>query len=74
LLLSSVTIRVQIHINAQGNVVKADSESHGNSMIDYLSRLSVRAAREWHFAPARREGHDVESDAVLEFVFDKEGN
>jgi len=74
LLNSSVTIRVQVHIDTQGRVVRAEAQPHGGLVNDYLSRLSVTAAREWHFAPARREGHEVESDTVLEFVFDKEGN
>jgi hypothetical protein len=68
-LVASVTIRVQVHINSQGRVVRAESLSHGSRLIAYLSRISVSAAREWLFAPARRAGRDVDSDTVLEFVF-----
>jgi hypothetical protein len=73
LLVTSVTIRVRVQIDSQGRVVRADSLSHGGTLIEYLSNLSVNAAREWLFAPARREGRAVNSDTVLEFVFDKQG-
>jgi hypothetical protein len=73
LLVTSVTIRVQVHINSQGRVVRADSLSHGGTLVDYLANLSVTAAREWLFAPARREGRAVDSDTVLQFVFDNQG-
>ena len=73
LLVTSVTIQVQVHINSQGRVVRAGSLSHGGTLIEYLSNISVSAAREWLFAPARREGRNVDSDTVLEFVFDNKG-
>jgi hypothetical protein len=73
LLVTSVTIRVQVHINSQGKVVRADSLSHGGTLVEYLANLSINAAREWLFAPARREGRAVDSDTVLQFVFDNQG-
>lgn len=73
LLVGSVTIQVQVHIDSRGRVVRADSLSHGGTTIENLSELSVNAAREWLFAPARRKGRDVESNTVLRFVFDNKG-
>jgi hypothetical protein len=73
LLVASVTIRVHVQIDSQGRVVRADSLSHGGTLIEYLSNLSVNAARGWLFAPARREARNVDSDTVLEFVFDNNG-
>jgi hypothetical protein len=73
LLVTSVTIRVRVHINSFGRVIRADSLSHGGTLIEYFSNLSVNAAREWLFAPARRQGRNVDSDTVLEFVFENKG-
>jgi hypothetical protein len=73
LLVTSVTIRVRVHINSQGRVIRADSLSHGGTLIEYFSNLAVNAAREWLFTPAHLEGRNVESDTVLEFVFDNKG-
>jgi hypothetical protein len=73
LLVGSVTIHVQVHIDSEGRVVQAAPLSHGGSMIESLSDLSVNAAREWVFSPARKKGRDVESNTVLEFVFDNQG-
>jgi hypothetical protein len=73
LLVTNVTIQVQVHINSQGKVVRADSLSHGGTLIEYLSHLSVNAAREWLFTPARREGREVDSETVLQFIFDNKG-
>jgi hypothetical protein len=72
-LIGSVTIRVQVHIDSQGKVIRAVSSSHGGALIEYLSNLSANAAREWVFTPARRQGRDVETDTVLPFVFDHKG-
>jgi outer membrane biosynthesis protein TonB len=72
LLVSSVTIRVQVYVDAQGKVMRAESLSHGNALVDYLSNISVKAAREWQFRPARQGDRDVEGEIVLQFEF--EGN
>ena len=72
-LVGSVTIQVQVYIDSQGKVVRAAALSHGGTLIEDLSNLSVNAAREWVFAPARRKGRDVESNTVLDFVFDNKG-
>jgi len=72
LLVSSVTIRVQVYVDAQGKVMRAESLSHGNALVDYLSNISVKAAREWQFRPARQGNRDVEGEIVLQFEF--EGN
>jgi hypothetical protein len=70
LLVTSVTIRVHVQIDSHGRVVRADSLSHGGTLIEYFSNLSVNAARGWLFSPARRQARNVDSDTVLEFVFD----
>jgi outer membrane biosynthesis protein TonB len=72
-LVSSVTIRVRVYVNAQGKVVRAESLSRGNALVDYLSNISVNAAREWMFLPAHRGNQDVESETVLQFDFDGSG-
>jgi len=73
LLVSRITIRVQVSIDARGKVFRVDALSRGNNQIDYLARLSTAAAREWVFSPARRDGRNVESVQVLEFSFDRTG-
>ena len=74
LVVSRITIRVKVSIDTQGRVVRAESLSRGNALIDYLSNLSVNAAREWLFLPARRGDRNVESEMVLEFGFNSNGS
>jgi hypothetical protein len=72
-LVTSVTIHVQVHIDSHGRVVRADSMSHGGTLVESLSNLCVNAAREWLFVPARKRGRPVDSNTVLQFVFDNNG-
>jgi hypothetical protein len=71
---SPVTIRVRVHIDAQGKVVRAESLSRGSTLIDYLSKLATNAAREWQFVPANQGNHPVESETILQFDFDNSGS
>ncbi len=46
-----IKVRVKVEVDAAGNVAKATLESAGPSK--YFSRISMDAARDWKFSPAR---------------------
>ncbi len=71
---SPLTIRVRVHIDAQGKVVRAESLSRGSTLIDYFSNLSTSAAREWQFRPAYRGKQPVDSETILQFDFGSRGS
>jgi len=61
----SGTVRVQVVINEQGEVTEAEIVS-GHPM---LHLPSLRAARQWTFAPSLLEGRPVKVQTVLPFNF-----
>jgi hypothetical protein len=64
-----VQINVRISIDRSGRVVRAESLSRGNALMEHLSKIAVQAARQWTFSPARREGQSVPSEIMLQFQF-----
>ena len=74
LVVSKVTIRVKVYIDAEGRVIRAESLSRGGTLIDYLSNLAVNAAQKWQFLPAHRGDRAVESETVLQFDFESNGS
>ena len=64
-----VQINVRVSIDRSGRVIRAESLSRGNALMEHLSKIAVQAARQWTFSPARREGKNVPSEIMLQFQF-----
>jgi hypothetical protein len=65
---SGVQIQVHIEIDPRGNVTKATPI--GATVANFaLTAVTVRAARSWHFEPAKMEGQPVPSEMDLVFKF-----
>jgi hypothetical protein len=64
-----VQINVRVSIDKSGHVVRAESLSRGNALMEHLSKIAVQAARQWTFVPARREDQSVPSEIMLQFQF-----
>jgi hypothetical protein len=64
-----VQINVRVVIDRSGRVIRAESLSRGNALMDHLSKIAVEAARQWTFSPARDDGQNVPSESVLQFQF-----
>jgi TonB family protein len=62
-----VRVRVKLHVDSSGNVISADFDSPGPSR--YFADLALKAARQWDFAPAKIDGHNVASDWLVRFEF-----
>jgi hypothetical protein len=70
-LTGQVVIPVQVKVNVQGAVVKADAERQGrDSLRNYLVDQARKAAMEWKFTPARsKAGTNVAGFKTIHFVF-----
>jgi hypothetical protein len=64
-----VQINVRVVIDRSGRVIRAESLSRGNALMDHLSKIAVQAARQWTFSPARHDGQNVPSESLLQFQF-----
>ena len=64
----AVTVNVKVAIDNRGRVTKAESLTHGQSLVNTLSDAAVDAARHWVFVPARRGAQNVASETVLNCV------
>jgi hypothetical protein len=64
-----VQINVRVFIDRSGTVVRAESLSRGNALMEHLSKIAVQAARQWTFLPALRDGQNVPSETTLQFQF-----
>jgi TonB family protein len=62
-------IQVSVSIDEFGKVTRAEPVSEGSGMADYMGRLAARAARQWQFRPAKRNGRDVPSEMMVRFQF-----
>jgi TonB family protein len=63
-----IKLRVRTHVDAAGNVTRADLLSAGPSK--YFARLVVDAAREWKFVPSTQGGRRY----ILHFDLTRRGN
>ena len=68
---SEIDIPVEVQVNEKGRVARASAESRDNDGTRrYLATQSVKAARQWRFAPARTAGGQaVAASKTLHFVF-----
>jgi hypothetical protein len=64
-----VQINVRVVIDRSGRVIRAESLSRGNALMEHLSKIAVQAARQWTFSPARHDGQSVPSETMLQFQF-----
>jgi len=67
----SVPVSLRVEVDADGNVANATFVSAGPSK--YFARVTMEAARNWKFAPARSGGQAVPSVWQLRFVFKQSG-
>jgi protein TonB len=68
----TVVIQVTVDIDATGHVTKANAMDLSAIDRRVLSVPAVAAAKEWTFAPAKRNGVPVPSQTVLEFRFNRQ--
>jgi TonB family protein len=67
----TVRVGVRVLVDAAGNVTQAEIQSEGPSR--YFARLSLEAARKWHFAPPAQNGQAVASVWLLHFGYRHDG-
>jgi TonB family protein len=65
------TVRIRVEVDPEGNVSNATSDSQGPS--HYFAEFALKAAREWKFKPAVKDGRAVASRWVLQFQFSQSG-
>ncbi|MGA2349672.1 MAG: TonB family protein [Terracidiphilus sp.] len=66
-----IGIKVQVTVDASGNVSDASLDSQGSSK--YFSKAALQAAQQWKFKPARVDGQAVSSVWTLQFEFTRTG-
>ncbi len=62
-------VGVQVEIDSAGKVVSAKSASAKGPLTESLADYAVRAALNWRFRPATRNGKPVWSQKTIEFLF-----
>ncbi len=67
----TVRVGVRVRVDASGSVTQAELQSGGPSR--YFARLSLDAARKWHFAPPIQDGKGVASVWLLHFGYTNKG-
>lgn len=67
----TVRVAVRVAVDSAGNVTQAELQSAGPSR--YFARLSVEAARKWHFAAPTQNGAPVASVWLLHFGYRRDG-
>jgi TonB family protein len=63
----TVRVGVKVHVDPVGNVSSAELDSPGPSK--FFAEKALQAAKNWDFAPAKLDGHNVASDWVIKFHF-----
>jgi TonB family protein len=63
----TVRVAVKVHVDPIGNVAGAQLDSPGPSK--FFADKALQAAKNWDFAPAKLDGHNVASDWVIKFHF-----
>ncbi len=66
-----IKVRVNVEVDAAGNVGKATLESAGPSK--YFSRVALEAARDWKFSPAQTGEQGAAREWRLQFAFSRSG-
>ena len=68
----TVTVAVQVEVDANGKVTDASFKTEGPSK--YFARVALEAARGWTFKPAEKSGEAVPSAWVIHFKFRERGD
>jgi TonB family protein len=63
----TVRVAVKVHVDPVGNVSGAELDSPGPSR--FFADKALQAAKNWDFAPAKLDGHNVASDWLIKFHF-----
>ena len=63
----TVRVGIKLYVDASGNVVRAEVASPGPS--PYFAEQARLAATRWDFAPAKADGHAVNSEWLVRFQF-----
>jgi TonB family protein len=66
-----VKVRIRITVDPSGEVSNAKFENSGPSQ--YFANLALKAARQWKFKPAQKDGQTVPSTWILRFQFGQSG-
>ena len=64
-------VGIRVDVDPEGNVSNATIDSQGPSR--YFAQFALKAAREWTFRPAEKDGRAVASAWVLLFQFSQSG-
>ena len=67
----TVRVGVRVRVDASGHVTQAELQAAGPSR--YFARLSLEAARRWHFAAPKQNGQAVGSLWLLHFGYRHDG-
>ena len=67
-----MVVRVMVEVDANGKVKNAVSTTKGDQLMESLAALSVAAARQSQFEPAKLGDQKVDGQTTVEFVFEKE--
>ena len=68
----NMVVRVMVEVDANGKVKNAVSTTKGDQLMESLAALSVAAARQSQFEPAKLGDQKVDGQTTVEFVFEKE--
>jgi hypothetical protein len=68
----NISVRVVVEIDANGKVKNAASLTKGDQLTESLAALSVAAARQSQFEPAKLGEQKVDGQTTIEYVFEKE--
>lgn len=68
----NISVRVVVEIDANGKVKNAASLTKGDQLTESLAALSLAAARQSQFEPAKLGDQKVDGQTTLEYVFEKE--
>jgi TonB family protein len=67
-----IPIDVKVEIDRRGAVTSAESITKTRSGVEtLLARSAVRAAKQWRFEPAKRDGKAVAGTQTVHFVFEQ---
>ena len=63
----TVRVGIKLYVDSSGNVVGSEVASQGPSQ--FFAEQALQAAKQWDFAPAKVDGHAVNSEWLLRFEF-----
>jgi periplasmic protein TonB len=69
LITRDITMEVNLSIDADGKITKAEASTGGGLLQNSLGKLAVEAARLWKFQPARLGNRNVPGEVRIQFQF-----